>query len=98
MFPDIFYIITSQNISLCNNNDQTCFSDTLTSTEHLWLGFNIFLGAQQMLMHRKSCLIPIVKRNFSPLINKTSLMMLLQNVMGYIFIICIFNALVDYPI
>ena len=32
-FRDSFYItcITSQNITLCNNNDQTCFSDTLTS-------------------------------------------------------------------
>ena len=69
MFQDIFYIITSQNIALCNNNDQTCFSDTLTSTGPLrrgrnphfsGSGFNISLGARQMLMHRKSCLIPII--------------------------------------
>ena len=44
---------------LCNNNDQTCFSDTLTSAGPLsGSGINTSLGAQQMLMHRKSCLIP----------------------------------------
>ena len=53
----------------CNNNDQTWFSDALTSAEPLWgslkplpfrLGFQLTLGVQQMLMHRKTCLIPIV--------------------------------------
>ena len=57
----------------CNNSDQTCFSDTLTSAGPLgrcWnprlsgSGFNTSLGTQQMLMHRKSCLIPIVEYRF----------------------------------
>ena len=50
---------------LCNNSDQTCFSDTLTSAgsfgrcwnHHLsGSGINTSLGAQHILMHRKSCL------------------------------------------
>ena len=53
---------------LCNNSNQKCFSDTLTSAGPLGRcrnprlsdsGFHTSLGAQQMLMHRKSCLIPI---------------------------------------
>ena len=56
--------------ALFNNSDPTCFSDTLTTAWPLcgcWnhrmsgSGFNTSLGAQQMLMHRKSCLIPIFK-------------------------------------
>ena len=52
-------------MSLCNNNDQTWFSDVLTSARPLWgslnchlsgQGFSITLGIQQMLMHRKTCL------------------------------------------
>ena len=41
---------------LCNNNDQTWFFDAFTSGSD----FNISLGAQQMLIQRKSCLIPIL--------------------------------------
>ena len=61
---------------LCNNSDQTCFSDILTPAGPLgrcWnprlsgSGFNTSLGAQQMLMHRKVCLIPILKLNIKPL-------------------------------
>ena len=56
-------------MTLCNNNDQTCFSDTLTSARPLRgrqnpqlseSGFNTTLGVQQMLMHRKTCLTPIL--------------------------------------
>ena len=55
---------------LCNNSDQTCFSDTLTSAVPLGTSgdveilsgssFNISLGAQQMLMHRKLCFNPYI--------------------------------------
>ena len=59
-------------------SDHTCFSYTLTSARPLggggggllsppfsgW-GNNITLGAQHMLMHGKSCLIPIVVKPFS---------------------------------
>ena len=46
---------------VCKNSNQTCFSDTLTSAGPLsGSGFNTSLRAQQMLMHRKSCLIPII--------------------------------------
>ena len=54
---------------LCNNSDQRCFSDTLTSAGPLgrcWnprlsgSSFNTSLGIQQILMHRKSCWIPIM--------------------------------------
>ena len=57
-------------MNICNNNDQTCFSDTLTSARPpvgrlnprlLGSGFNTTLGVQQMLMRRKTCLIPILK-------------------------------------
>ena len=59
----------SDKMTLCNNNDQTWFSNTLGYARPLWIrlnprlsgsGFNITLGVQQMLMHRKMCLIPIV--------------------------------------
>ena len=49
-------------MTLCNNNDQTWFSDTLTSARPLGgpqnprlsgSGFNITLRVQQMLMHNK---------------------------------------------
>ena len=58
----------AKKMFLCNNSYQTCFSDTLTSAGPLGMcwnphlsdsGFNTSLGAQQMLMHRKSCLISI---------------------------------------
>ena len=51
-------------IFVCNNSDQTYFSDTLTSAGPLgrcWTGFNTSLRDQQMFTHRKSCLIPILK-------------------------------------
>ena len=56
-------------MTLCNNNDQTWFSDTLTSARPLGgrstprlsgSGFNTTLEVQHMIMHRKTCLIPIV--------------------------------------
>ena len=56
----------AKKMILSNNSDQTCFSDILTSAGprgRCWKlslkgeGFNTSLGAQQMLMHRKSCLI-----------------------------------------
>ena len=55
-------------MTLCNNNDQACFPDTVTSAGPLGghynpcfsgSGFNTTLWVQQMLMHRKTCLIPI---------------------------------------
>ena len=59
---------SNDKMFLCNNSDQTWFYDTFTSSGPLrrcWSphlsgsGFNISLGAEGMLMHRKSCLIPI---------------------------------------
>ena len=56
-------------MTLCNNNDQTWFFDQLTSAGPLGVvknprllssGFNITLGVQQMLMHRKTSLTPIL--------------------------------------
>ena len=48
---------------LCNNSDQTYFSYTLTSAGPLVRCWNpplsTSLRSQQMLMHRKLCLIPI---------------------------------------
>ena len=58
-----------EKMTLCNNKDQTWFSDTLTSARPLGghsnprlsgSGFNATLWVQQMLMHRKTCLIPIM--------------------------------------
>ena len=54
---------------LCNNSDQTWFSDTITCAAPLgrcWnpclsvSGFSTYLRAQHMLMHRKSCLFSIL--------------------------------------
>ena len=66
-------------MTLCNNNDQTCFSDALTSAGPLGgplnpylsgSGFNITLGVQQMLMRRKTCLIPILLKEEPANVNK----------------------------
>ena len=60
-------------MTLCNNDDQTWFSDALTSARPLGdrktprisgSGFNTTLGVQQMLIHRKKGLIPIVVNRF----------------------------------
>ena len=56
-------------MTLCNNNDQAWFSDTLLTCARplgslnpclSGSGFNTTLGVQQMLMHKKTCLIPIL--------------------------------------
>ena len=59
-FETISPNFSSNKMFLCNNSDQTCFSDTLTSAGLLSSGFNTSLRAQQMLMHRKPCPIPIL--------------------------------------
>ena len=69
-------------MSLCNNNDQTWISETLTSARSLGgrynprlsgSGFNSILWIQQMLMHRKTCLIPILKHETAfPMPSKSS--------------------------
>ena len=51
MYPLILFPMNSDQL-FNNNNDQTCLSGS---------GFNISLGTQQMLTHRKPCLIPILK-------------------------------------
>ena len=62
---------SSDKMFLCNNSDQTGFSDTFTSAGALGSGwnprlsnsdFNTSLRAQMVLMHRKSCLIPILQK------------------------------------
>ena len=54
-------------MTLCHNNDQTWFSDTLTSARLLGgrlntrlsdSGFSTTLGVQQILMHRKNMFDP----------------------------------------
>ena len=63
-------------MTLCNNNDQTWSSNRLTSARPLggrWnprlsgSGWNTTLGVQQLLMHRKTCLIPILLLRFQKL-------------------------------
>ena len=58
-------------LNLCNNSDQTLFSNALTFARSLGRGckprpsasvFNISLGPWQTLMREKQCLIPILKR------------------------------------
>ena len=51
--------LSSDKMTWCNNNDKNWFSDTLTCARPLVVGKST-LGVQQMLMHRKACLIPIV--------------------------------------
>ena len=60
---------SGDKIFLCNNSDQMWFSNTFTSAgplERCWnphlsgSGFTTALRVQQMLMYRKSCLIPII--------------------------------------
>ena len=43
-------------LNLCNNSDQTLFSNALTFASSLG-SFNISLGSWQTLMHGKPCLI-----------------------------------------
>ena len=45
-------------MTICKNNDQAWFSDTLTS-----LTFQSGLGVQQMLMHRKNIFDPFNQDN-----------------------------------
>ena len=68
-FQCVFQRFSCDKMTLCNNNDQTCFSDVLTYARPLrsrynprlsGSGFNTTLWVQQMLIHRKTCLIPIV--------------------------------------
>ena len=68
--PYFSQILTNISLNLCNNSDQTWFSNTLTfarSFQRCWKPrptasvFNISLGTWQTLMHGKSCLIPITK-------------------------------------
>ena len=68
-FSKFFFQSLSDKMTLCNTNDQAWFSDALTSAgrlrgrkkrRHPGSGFNITLGVQQMLMHRKTHLIPIL--------------------------------------
>ena len=68
--PYFTQILTNISLNLCNNSDQTWFSNTLTfarSRGRCWKPrpttasvFNISLGTGQTLMHGKSCLIPII--------------------------------------
>ena len=71
-FRNVFPKFSSDKMTLCNNKDQTWFSDTLTSARPLRgsLKPSPFrlggvstppLGSKQMTMHRKTCLIPILK-------------------------------------
>ena len=71
-FSKRFPKFSSDKKTLCNNNNQTWFSDTLTSARPLGvvktLAFQARvstppLGVQQVLMHRKTCLIPMMKTN-----------------------------------
>ena len=66
MFRDSFYIITNQNITLCNNHDQTCFSDTLTSTGPLrrgsGSGFNIRRQIAEANSSDKRLFFHLIKR------------------------------------
>ena len=66
-------MFSSDKMTLCNNNDETWFSNTLTSAKPLVChlnprlsgsGFNTTMGVQQILMHRKTCLIPITIHSF----------------------------------
>ena len=68
-FSKRFSKFSSDRITLCNNNDQIRISDTLTSARPIGvvktLAFQARVsttpsGVQQMLMHRKTCLIPII--------------------------------------
>ena len=72
--PYFSQILTNFSLNLCNNSDQTWFSNTLTFARSLgrcWKPrptasvFNISLGTWQTLMHGKPCLIPIIKHCFS---------------------------------
>ena len=56
LFEAISPNFSSKKMYSCNNTDQTCFSDTLTSARPPWKvsGFSTSLGAQQMLMHKKN--------------------------------------------
>ena len=67
-------------MTLCNNNDQTWFSDTLTSARPLgdsWnprlsgSGFNTTLGVQQMLMHRKNVFDPYIEQQHNRALEQT---------------------------
>ena len=70
-----FAIFLALWLNLCNNSDQTLFSNALTFAKSLgrcWKPrpsasvFNISLGTWQTLMHGKACLIPILIHGFSP--------------------------------
>ena len=70
--PYFSQILTNFSLNLCNNSDQTWFSNTLTFARSLgrcWKPrptaslFNISLGTWQTLMHGISCLIPILVKN-----------------------------------
>ena len=53
-FSKRFSNFSCEKMTLYNNNDQTWFSDTLTSARPLsGSSFNSTLGVQQVLMHRK---------------------------------------------
>ena len=67
--PYFSQILTNFSLNLCNNSDQTWFSNTLTFARSLgrcWKPrpmasvFNISLGTWQTLMHGIPCLIPIL--------------------------------------
>ena len=74
--PYFSQILTIFSLNLCNNSDQTWFSNTLTFARSLgrcWKPrptasvFNISLGTWQTLMHGRPCLIPILKhQSWSP--------------------------------
>ena len=57
------------SILLCNNSDRTCFFPCINirwvpramlKTSGCALGFQVLLGTQRMLMHGKTCLIPLI--------------------------------------
>ena len=64
---------SKDKMTLCKNNEKQWFPDTQTSARPLegrknpslsGSCFNTLLGFQQMLMRRKTCLIPIVVNRF----------------------------------
>ena len=78
-------------MTLCNNSDQTWFSDALTSARPLrghqnprllGSGFNTALGVQQMLMHRKSCLISILEFHYKQVYSSLTQIPIFRNIQG----------------
>ena len=64
-FFEAFFQFSSDKMILCNNNNQTCFSDTLTLAIPVGGCSTSPSGVQQMLMHRTTCLIPILRHKLS---------------------------------